>query len=215
MAVNRCSGLQPLLSMGSVVMYENKMEELTNQEIIVEENMLKRPKKKKITRRIVVTAVIFLLISLAGILLWNIYGNNSDPLQDALNAELGQLDGKSKEEIEAELNRIVEEGSMHISMNTKPIFKDGKAKGDLKIENSPANHYGQEIIITVNKTGKEIYRSGLLMPNHHIQKDKLKVDLKKGNYDCTATFVAYDTKLEDEPTEIGRLKAEIEIKVLE
>ena len=193
----------------------NNKEEMINQELSIEVNIPRKSSKKKTMRRVIITTVILLLISLTGILLWNYFVNNSDPLQDALNAELGQLDGKSKEEIEAELNRIVEEGSMHISMNTKPIFKNGKAKGDLKIENSPANHYGQEIIITVNKTGKEIYRSGLLMPNHHIQKDKLKVDLKKGNYECTATFVAYDTKLEVEPTEIGRLKAEIEIKVLE
>lgn len=193
------------------------MSEKENQVLEIQE--LKEKKKKKTRskklRKIIIATVLLLLITLTGLFLWNMYGNNSDPLQDAINAELGQLDGKSKEEIEAELNRIVEEGSMHISMNTKPIFKEGKAEGDLKIENSPANHYGQEIIIKVNKTGKEIYRSGLLMPNHHIQKDKLKVDLKKGEYDCTATFVAYDTKLKDEPTEIGRLKAEIEIKVLE
>lgn len=196
-------------------MSENNNKELLTQEENQKVIQMSSPKKKKTLRRVIVAAVIILLLSLSALLLWNIYGNSDDTLQDALNAELGQLDGKSKEEIEAELNRIVEEGSMHISMNTKPIFKNGKAKGDLKIENSPANHYGQEIIITVDKTGKEIYRSGLLMPNHHIQTDKLKVNLKKGTYDCTATFVAYDTKLEDEPTEIGRLKAEIEIKVLE
>lgn len=196
-------------------MSENNNKELLTQEENQKVIQMSSPKKKKTLRRVIVAAIIILLLSLSALLLWNIYGNSDDPLQDALNAELGQLDGKSKEEIEAELNRIVEEGSMHISMNTKPIFKNGKAKGDLKIENSPANHYGQEIIITVDKTGKEIYRSGLLMPNHHIQTDKLKVNLKKGTYDCTATFVAYDTKLEDEPTEIGRLKAEIEIKVLE
>lgn len=198
-------------------MPENNNQELINQEEKKKvQTESKKPKEKKTLRRVIVTAVIILLLSLSALLLWNIFGNNDDSLlQDAVNAELGQLDGKSKEEIEAELNRVVEEGSMHISINTKPVFKDGKSKGDLKIENSPANHYTQEIIITVDKTGKEIYRSGLLKPNHHIQTDKLKVDLKKGEYDCTATFVAYDTKLKDEPMEIGRLKAEIEVKVLE
>ena len=193
------------------------MSENNNMELITQESnqetQVKKIKKKK-SRKIIVTTVIILLLALSALLVWNIYGNK-DPLQDAVNAELGQLDGKSKEEIEAELNRVVEEGSMHISINTKPIFKNGKAKGDLRIENSPANHYGQEVIITVDKTGKEIYRSGLILPNHHIQTDKLKMDLEKGEYDCTATFVAYDTKLDEEPTEIGRLKAEIEIKVLE
>ena len=40
----------------------------------------------------------------------------------------GQLEGKTEEEIQAELNRIVEEGMFNISINTAPTFENGKAE---------------------------------------------------------------------------------------
>lgn len=108
------------------------------------------------------------------------------------NASIGQLEGKTPEEIQAELNRIVEEGMFNISINATPVFPDGSAAGSLKIENIPANHYNMKVKITLDETGQTIYQSGIIEPNHHIENAPLDVALPKGTHAATATFTAYD-----------------------
>ena len=64
------------------------------------------------------------------------------------------------------------------------------------------------------KEGAEIYNSGLIQPNYHIQTDKLSQPLEAGTYDCTATFTAYDTSDSENPIEVGSAAAKITISVL-
>lgn len=174
--------------------------------------------EKKKRNRIIAIIVVAVSLFCVGVLALNVFGDNdARKLEAAVAAELGQLENKSNDEIEAELNRVVEKGSMSISINANPIFVDGKSEGSIQIENSPANHYGQEVIITLDETGEEIYRSGLLLPNYHIQTDKLTVELEKGEYDCTAIFVGYNIEnIESggEPEQIGTAAAKICISVL-
>lgn len=181
-------------------------------------NIEETPKKKgNIARRIIAGIVLLLLIGFAGLFVYEKYYSGPDEgalLENAVKAELGQLENKTVEEQEAELNRVVEEGTMAIAINMRPVFADGASEGSLQIENSPANHYGQEIIITLDETGEEIYRSGLLLPNYHIQSDKLAVDLDAGEYPCTATFVGYDLDIGNEPVEVGSAAASILITVI-
>ena len=173
------------------------------------------PKSKTVKNRTVTVIVLLLVLLCFGIFVQNILKNkNGKALERAVAGELGQLENKTNAEIEAELNRVIEEGSMSISINANPIFADGGSEGNLQIENSPSNLYGQEIIITLDDTGEEIYRSGLLLPNYHIQSDKLSKELSKGEYDCTATFIGYDVKSEKEPIQIGSAAAKIKITVL-
>lgn len=135
-------------------------------------------------------------------------------LENSIKAQMGQLDGKNKAQIEEELNRIIEKGSMQISINLNPQFPSGSDEGNLKIENSPANHYAQEVVIFLNDDkNTEIYRSGLILPNYHIETDKLSVDLDKGEYPCTAIFTAYDTST-DTPLPVGTAAANLKIFVL-
>lgn len=173
--------------------------------------------KKKPDKRIITIIVILFILLCSGLFAWNMFSNkDGKALEAAVAAELGQLENKSNEEIEAELNRVIEEGSMGISINVNPVFAEGTEEGSLQIENSPANKYGQEIIITLDETGEEIYRSGLLLPNYHIQTDKLAVDLDKGEYECTATFVGYDVDVEEgeEPLQVGAAAVKIKILIL-
>lgn len=183
----------------------------------MEENMktVTRSKKSKAKSRKMITAIVVLLLLLiAGLLGYHFFGKGPDDavvLENSVKAELGQLENKSNEEIEAELNRIIDEGSMAISINLNPVFAEGTKEGTLRIENSPANHYAQEVVITLDETGEELYRSGLLLPNYHIQNDVLAVDLPEGEYECTALFTAYDT---DKLTTVGNATAKIRISVL-
>ena len=126
------------------------------------------------------------------------------------NASIGQLEGKTAEEIQAELNRIVEEGMFNISINATPVFPNGSAAGSLKIENIPANHYNMRVTITLDETGEVIYRSGIIEPNHHIETAPLDVPLPKGTHAATATFTAYEP---DTNEVMGHAAARISILV--
>ena len=133
------------------------------------------------------------ILILVGVIAWLLLRPQEQPagLTRAADAQLGQLEGKTEEQIVEELNRIVEEGMFNISINTQPEFPDGSSPGNLCIENSPANHYLMVVEITLNDTGEKVYTSGALEPNYHIQEAKLDRALAKGTYPATATFYAY------------------------
>ena len=169
------------------------------------------------TRKIIAIIVALLLLVVAGLFGFRYLseqGRDEVKIENAIKAELGQLENKTNDEIETELNRVIEKGSMAISINMNPVFVDGTSEGSLQIENSPANHYAQEVVITMNDTGEVIYRSGLLLPNYHIQNDVLLVDLDAGDYECTATFTAYDLELAEDMVQTGQAVAKIRISVL-
>lgn len=124
-------------------------------------------------------------------------------------ASPGQLDGKSPEEVQAALDRLVDEGMFSISIASVIEFPDGASEGELRIENAPANRYLMKVIVATD-AGEVVYESGIIEPNHHIQKDRLDVDLEAGTYACTATFVALDSVSEQE---VGRAEARVTIIV--
>lgn len=165
--------------------------------------------RKKTVKRIITAVVVILMLLFGAVLAWQVM-TAPDALEMSVRAELGQLEGKSNDEIEEALNRVVEEGYMNISINVNPTFVNGTSEGTLQIENGPANKYDQYVTITRDDTGEIIYKSGLLPPNHHIQEDVLLVDLEAGDYPCTASFVAYD----EEQNEVGMASAKITITVL-
>ncbi|WP_165062629.1 hypothetical protein [Adlercreutzia sp. ZJ154] len=127
------------------------------------------------------------------------------------NALIGQLEGKSQEEIQAELDRKVEEGMFNISIASRVEFESGTSKGPLRIENVPGNRYLMQVEILRDDTGEVIYKSGVIDPNYHIQEAELDVALPAGTYECTALFYALDPETEDQ---IGKVAAKMVITVL-
>jgi hypothetical protein len=159
--------------------------------------------------------VVILMAIIIALLCYQKFGRKAEPanaLEASLKAKLGQLDGKSESEIQEELNRVIEEGMFHISINTTPVFANGEAEGNLEIENVPNNHYSMVVQIALQDTGEQIYDSGLIEPNYHIQKDVLEKDLDAGEYAAVATFHAYDMETQEE---IGSTACEMMIYVLE
>ena len=150
------------------------------------------------------------ILILVGVIAWLLLRPQEQPagLTRAADAQLGQLEGKPEEQIVEELNRIVEEGKVNISINTQPEFPDGSSPGNLCIENSPANHYLMVVEITLNDTGEKVYTSGALEPNYHIQEAKLDRALAKGTYPATATFYAYTA---DTQELVGTAGAEMQL----
>jgi hypothetical protein len=159
--------------------------------------------------------IIFLMLVIIGLLVYQFVGKKEETPEDGLassiKARLGQLEGKSEAEIQAELDRVIEEGMFHISINPSPVFQDGASEGNLEIENVPNNRYSMLVRITLADTGDEVYDSGLIDPNYHIQKDVLSEELAAGEYPAVASFYAYDTETHEE---IGSTACEITMHVL-
>ncbi|WP_165253149.1 hypothetical protein [Adlercreutzia sp. ZJ304] len=130
----------------------------------------------------------------------------------ARQGDAGQLSGKSQEEIQAELDRIVEEGMFNISIASFIEFPNGSSEGAVRIENVPNNHYLMRVSIMRDDTGETIYTTDFIEPNHHIENDTLDVDLPAGTYPCTAMFYAYDMNTEELR---GQAAAKVTISVLE
>lgn len=157
----------------------------------------------------VAIAVAVLALIVAGVLAFALFsssGAGRDP-----NAAVGQLEGKSAEEIQAELDRIVEEGMFNISIASQVEFADGQSEGELRIENVPNNPYLMKVEITRDDTGETVYTSVMIEQNHHIQTAKLAVDLDAGDYPCTAVFYAHDPETEEL---VGQAAAKLTISVL-
>lgn len=127
------------------------------------------------------------------------------------DGRLGQLDGKTEDEIRAELDRIVEEGMFNISIARTVTLETGNSEGEFRIENSPANRYNMQVDIALADTGEVIYSSDIIEPNYHIQYAKLDKVLPAGTYNCIATFHALDPETDDE---IGQAACAITIIVL-
>lgn len=145
----------------------------------------------------------------------NIDDTSSNPVFDLTedsNATKGGIEGKSKEEIQAELNSKVADGMINISMNLNPIFKDGSSEGNLLIVNEEINKYPQVIEIYLNDTEELIYKSGVIPVGSKVETGRLVTDLDMGTYPCTAYFNAVNA---ENGELVGRAGASIEITVLE
>lgn len=197
-------------------------KEMTDTENKVEFEATPEKKKKKKLVPIIAIVVAATVLVAAGIyfvprLFPDLFSRNDDlvSLENQVKAELGQLENKSNEEIEAALAEVIEEGMIRVSINMNPVFPTGDAEGSIQLENHPNNLYNLRCVITADTNGdgelEEIYHSGLMPINSHIQTDKLEVDLDKGEYDAIATFTAYDV---DTDAEVGIVNAQIRISVL-
>lgn len=175
------------------------------------------PKRKGRVAVVIAVIVALLVIVFGGIYFLNTRNTNSDlaNLENEVKAKIGQLENKSNDEIQAALDEAIAEGTVRVSINMNPVFPTGDGAGTLQLENHPNNHYNLRCVITADTDGdgteEEIYQSGLMPVNSHIQEDKLAVDLEKGEYPATATFTAYNV---DTDAEVGVVVAQIRISVL-
>ena len=109
----------------------------------------------------------------------------------------GVIPGYTEEEIKEILQRRADESSFSFEINSRPIFKDGKSEGNLRIANPPYNKYAIEVEIKLDSNGKSVFKSGQIKPNHYIEYAKLTKKLKAGEYDATAIINAYDIQTRD------------------
>lgn len=162
-----------------------------------------------VKRGLIIGGVCLLLV-IIGVLLYLLLNSAKTPSNRDPNALVGQIEGKTQEEIQAELNKIVEDGMFNISINSMMTFESGTAEGDVRVENIPANHMLMSVQIKLDDTGQVVYETGIIEPGYHIQNDKLDVPLAKGVYHATAMFTAYDP---DTEARVGQAGAKVTITV--
>ncbi len=159
------------------------------------------------------TILIVAGIVIAAVAIWAciwLFACNGASLFDP-DARDGQAPYKSAEEMQAELDRVVEEGMFNISIASSIQFDEGTSSGTAYIENVPGNHYLMRVAITDDETGEVLYESGVLKPNQFIESIALARDLDQGTYPATATFTALDETTHEE---VGQAAAKIAINVL-
>ena len=81
----------------------------------------------------------------------------------------------------------------------------------MRIVNTKNNHYLMVVEMERKDTGERIYQSGAMEPGNYLEKDKLDVDLPKGDYPVRIRFKNYDPKSEEY---IGEAVAESVVHVL-
>lgn len=171
-------------------------------------------KKKKSKKKYLLLLLLLLLIPTIWLFKGAFIGDVDLPSFPGINWDknqsLGDLTGKSKEEILAALNEKVREGMINISMNTNPIFETGTSLGTLMITNSASNRYPQLIEIFTKDDNTLVY-SGAVDIGNKVEKSKLLVDLPKGEYECVAYFSAINP---DTGEKLGTAGANIKITVL-
>lgn len=159
--------------------------------------------------RLAIAVIVVAVIVLVLILFFGLRSCNRFAQYDPL-AEEGQLRGKTNAEIQAELDRTVEEGMFNISIASTIEFYNGTSEGEFRIENVPGNQYYMSVQIVDDATGQTLLQTGMIKPNQHIWEHALDVNLGPGTYPCTAIFTAHDMETTDA---VGQAAAKITIVV--
>lgn len=154
-------------------------------------------KKIRATKRNVIIAVVALLVVIvAGVCIW-LFAFGGAGHDDSAQIE-GQAPYKSEEEMQAESEREIAEGMFNISIATRIEFENANSEGLAYIENVPNNPYDMRVVITEDETGDVLYESGVITPNHYIEKIRLNKTLDAGEHAATATFTALDKETQEE-----------------
>lgn len=127
-----------------------------------------------------------------------------------VDAQSGQAPWKSQEELQAELDRVVEEGMFDIAIAATIEFPAPGEEGLALIENVPANRYDMRVSLLLDGTEEEVYRSGLIAPGSYIQSVRLTRDLEPGSHQAKAVFEAVDSQTHEA---VGKAAAEVELVV--
>lgn len=165
-----------------------------------------QPEEKKKKKKWLLLLLLLLLLILGGVSGFFVWKNMQPKSQFELdrNALEGFLPGKSKRDIEKELNRIIEKGRFNVSMNPTPIVKDKKI--NVAIENVPANNYYMQVEVYIYQDKEDpdktelIYKSGMIKQGYYIEEGDIQkgVSVKTGTYDGIAIFHAFNPETTEE-----------------
>jgi hypothetical protein len=144
--------------------------------------------------------VIILLLAVIGVLVWMVL----HPKQEAVVEQQPVTESASgSDEIaydtgvvavdDDSLQKAVDEmmakqGSMALEMKVNAYSNDG-SNYQCSIANSPRNSYDMYMILYLDETQEEIYRSGLIPVGKKLDHFTTSKLLESGSHDCTLTYV--------------------------
>lgn len=153
----------------------------------------KKKKSIKTGSILLLFAVVVLLATTGGLAFW-VYSQSAQQskFEEDRNALEGFLPGKSEAEIQKELNRIIDESRLNISMNPTPVIRDGKI--NVMLENVPANNYylqADVYIYTDEETldMQQVYQSGIIKQGFYIESGDVMEMPEGGRYNGIAVFM--------------------------
>ncbi len=166
---------------------------MDNEKIRDEPQSQEQNNKKK--NKIIVVVIVFLL--LLSLLVYYFFSYRSDVLQ----GEIDWNQPKASRDLQAEIDRAVEQGMFNVFMNTNIIFQDGNSKGNVMIQNVNTNLY--PMYVEIYNNDDLLYKSDIIEPGYKIEEAKLDTLLSKGIYDCVAYFYITDSDKEEVQNKIG------------
>lgn len=164
--------------------------------------------------KILLAVVLIAALAAVGLFVWHSFFRDTgyDRYQFDTEAMAGRIQRMTEEEVQAELNRVVEEGMFNISIASAIVFESPEGEGEARIENIEANRYHMQVDIVLDETQEVIYSSQLIRPGYSIEFIKLSKKLEPGAYDVTAIFSAIT---QDEMQLFGQAAAEVKIYILD
>lgn len=135
----------------------------------------------------IVTAALILLHSCGG---GQRTADNGSRIALTTGAAVSDNAPEERQDVVDELNALVKQGMLTMAINTEPVFASGTAKGNLLIENDPANRCAQVVQIFREDTGELVYTSDLIPVGKYLNADALDTPLPAGDYPCAACFYA-------------------------
>ena len=168
--------------------------------------------KRKSFMPLLILTVLFLAALLAAVYFYKqgrMPREETDGLVYEANIVEGDIPGKTPEERQRELDSIVEEGMLAMSINATPSGRTTGADQSVNwlIENPSNQGKLIRVEIWLDDTGQKIYETGAIPPGNYVESAPLNVELPPGEYRCTARFYTYK---EDESL-IGQASARLQL----
>lgn len=113
------------------------------------------------------------------------------------------VDPAADRDLQAEVNQIVDENMFNVFMNTDIVFENGKAKGNLLIQNTESNKAPVLVEIYTADSNELIYKSYEIPAGYKIESAKLNKPLEKGTHKCIAYFNVLNEETKEVRNKIG------------
>lgn len=177
---------------------------MNNEEIRDEpQSQEQEPNNKKKKRNKIIAFLIMLLLLLLLLTRCCSSCSNMTPsdTSDISQGEIEWNQPRASRDLQAEIDKAVEQGMFNVFMNTNIAFQDGQSKGNMMIQNIETNRYPMYVEIYHDDT--LLYKSDIIDPGYKIEEAKLDTPIPKGTYDCTAYFYVTDSNKQEVQNKIG------------
>lgn len=133
-----------------------------------------------------------IIVGILGGMYYYIEHTNKSQFELEKDALEGWLPGKSQEDIEAELNRIIDKSRFNVAINPMTVVSRYKI-ANFMIENVPANNYWMQVSVYYqdnNGVEQLLYESKLIQQGYFIEKAEVTHLPDAGEYNGRAIFKA-------------------------